>query len=131
MVEIIEVFVDSSWRKAGIYCEELGWALSISYGDKPLQPDPTNHGEFEAMRLAFMALTESIDKLKRPVFVFTDSWLVYKAVNGNWNIKKDYLKKILTQIFTDYDTLESFGVELHVCWIPREKNKKADELTHE
>jgi len=126
MTEIIEVFVDSSWFKAGIYCEELGWVFSIPY-EKTLK---TNQGEFTAMQLAFEALTEVIDKLKRPVFVYTDSWLVYKGFTGNWNIKDKALKLLLEQILIDNETLAAFGVNVHIQWIPREKNTKADELTH-
>lgn len=129
MSSVVEVFVDSSWKKAGIYCEELGWVFSIPY-EKQLS---TNHGEFAAMQLAFMALTESVERLKvynMPVFVYTDSWLVYKAIQGNWNIKKLYLKELLEQILIDQEMLSEFGIDVRVHWIPREKNTKADELTH-
>lgn len=56
-----------------------------------------------------------------------DSKLVIEQLQGNWKIKEEKLKVIATEI---QKLLKDSQVQIHYEWIPREKNKVADELSN-
>lgn len=56
-----------------------------------------------------------------------DSKLVIEQLQGNWKIKEEKLKVIATEI---QKLLKESQVTVQFEWIPREKNKIADELSN-
>ena len=123
---ITEVFVDSSHTALGIYISPL-LRLSRKYPNKVT----TNEGEFLAMREALLYLKGMIDTDNWSVLtlVYTDSQLVAKCLTAGWHVKPQHLKVLHQECQELYHELHKMGVNIH--WIPREKNKEADALTHE
>ncbi|AKK03601.1 bifunctional RNase H/acid phosphatase [Corynebacterium epidermidicanis] len=60
------------------------------------------------------------------VAVFMDSKLVVEQMSGNWKIKHPDMKALATQAQRIARTFD----KVTYSWVPREKNKKADELSN-
>jgi ribonuclease HI len=57
-----------------------------------------------------------------------DSKLVCEQLSGRWKIKQDHLRKLFAQV----KSLEmEIGIPVSYNHIPREKNKRADELVNQ
>lgn len=127
MCEILEIYCDSSTTKAGIYCESLGWVMSLAYPKKL----NVNQGEFTAISMALHSILAFSNRIKLPVFLYTDSQTLYNSILGVWHIKDPKLVVLLDDILQSIDQIIDCGIDLHICKIDRKHNTKADELTHE
>jgi ribonuclease HI len=80
-----------------------------------------NTAEWQALILGLrLALTHG----ERHVVVKGDSMLVVKQVNGEWKTKHPALRSLRTQAEELLARFDNSRVE----WIPREENRRADEL---
>lgn len=70
---------------------------------------------------------EKVDLLKTKLSIFSDSQLIVNQANGVFEVRNEKLK-----MYKDlYDSICLSNLHLHykLCWIPREKNTRADELS--
>ena len=103
------VLKNHKYRDVDELSQPIGWAR--------------NHHEAE-----YKALIEGLKLARRhgigQIRVFLDSALVVNTVNGDWNLKAEHLKDLLTKAC---DLIEEFA-DIKVCWVPREMNLEADNL---
>jgi ribonuclease HI len=133
-MEIVSVYTDGGSRGnpglAGIgvlikyNSEEKGYSEYI--GD-----DRTNNeAEYEALIFALKKVKQLVGKKKaRSVKVecFSDSELMVKQLNHQYKLKDEKIKKYFITI---WNLMLDFN-QVEVSHIPREENKKADELANE
>lgn len=103
------VLKDHKYRDVDEVSQQIGWAR--------------NHHEAE-----YKALIEGLELARRHginrIRVYLDSALVVNTVNGDWNLKAEHHKDLLT---TACDLVKEFS-DIKVCWVPREMNREADAL---
>ena len=121
---ITEIYVDSSHKKWGIYIPS---AIVCAYSGAYNKKVTTNEGEFMAMEYALEKAREFMD-VSELIIIYSDSQLVVKCLNGKWRVKPQHLIKCRDRCGVIFDTLKP---KVRIHWIPREKNKEADALTHE
>lgn len=77
------------------------------------------------------ALQKGLEECKRrgydTVHAFLDSELVVKQVVGKYKVKQPHLLEFKKEVDKLISTLESF----QITHVPREKNKRADQLANE
>lgn len=120
----VEIFCDGSGL--GGY----GWIVKSSSGavlhkhfGKHEGDAPTNNiCEYEAV---ITALEWIKGKTTGKISVFTDSMLVVSQVAGTWRCKKVHLQPLQKRAKALVNELD-----VKLAWIPRAKNKEADELSH-
>ena len=103
------VLKDPKYRDVDEVSQRIGWAR--------------NHHEAEYKALIEglkLARRHGIDRIR----VFLDSALVVNTVNGDWNLKAEHHKDLLTKAC---DLVKKFA-DIKVCWVPREMNFEADTL---
>ena len=103
------VLKDPEYRDVDEVSQQIGWAR--------------NHHEAEYKALIEglkLARRRGIDRIR----VFLDSALVVNTVNGDWNLKAEHHKDLLTKAC---DLVKEFA-DIKVCWVPREMNFEADSL---
>lgn len=83
-----------------------------------------NVAEYDALQQALIFM---IDKgmTNHPLLIQGDSKLVVEQVNNRWRCLKSHLRKRLR----DVQTLLIQFSKVKIEWIPREQNKRADELS--
>lgn len=97
---------------------EIIWEFSGTVGKK------TNN---EAEYLALIALLQEVDKRDiQRITIYGDSQLVIYQAIGKWQIKQPHLSQL-------YLKVKQFmkGRQVLLEWIPREKNRRADELSNQ
>ncbi len=82
-----------------------------------------NVAEYEGLRTA---LEYCFEKNLSDVQIYLDSLLVVQQVNGKYKVKSKNLKDLHNQC---KDLIEEIG-NVEIYHIPREKNKRADELAN-
>lgn len=92
---------------------DLGWGVT------------NNVAEYEAIKAALDHLVAA-GRVSDSVVVHSDSQLAVNQINGDWQINKENLAKLVAEIRT-----LSLGFRMGVSfrWIPREKNARADALS--
>jgi ribonuclease HI len=80
-----------------------------------------NMAEYEAL---VRALRRAREKSFVAVSVYTDSQLVANQILGSYRVKNDRLRKYLQEARSLIEKFDNF----EISYIPREKNKLADEL---
>ncbi len=105
---------------AGIVCyDESGkeaWRKAAYLGTMT-----NNMAEYEAL---VRALRKALEESFVGVSVYTDSQLVANQISGSYRVKNDRLKKYLQEAQSLIGEFERFEIR----YIPRERNKVADEL---
>lgn len=87
--------------------------------------DMTNNvAEYEALRNALLYLKYN-DYADDEIIAYGDSKIVVEQMSGNWKIKKGIYKE---RALKTKELLKSFP-NISFCWIPREQNTRADELS--
>ena len=103
------VLKDPKYRDVDEVSQQIGWAR--------------NHHEAE-----YKALIEGLELARRHgigrIRVFLDSALVVNTVNGDWNLKAEHHKELLTKAC---GLVQEFA-DIKVSWVPREMNFEADKL---
>lgn len=105
-------------------------------------PKATNNfGEYGS--LVYSLLYLEMHEWNGNLEVRADSKLLVEQVKGSWQVKAEHLKPLRKRIWELIDNMgfhrvtssEPLGEEgkrtFTICWIPREKNSKADSLCHE
>lgn len=135
---MVTVYVDGSCRGNGT-AEAVGGIGIVAYESSGIKvcelafrindPHTTNNEmEYFALATALESLFKDNAILMPPtktVTFYSDSKLVVNQVNGLWQIKNEYLKSYYLKI---RDIIESAPCKINVEWVPREKNKEADNL---
>ncbi len=85
-------------------------------------PATNNEAEYTAL-LRGLAFLEKYQPDE--VYIFADSELMVKQINGEYKVRNDRLAKLYNQAINLLDRLDSWNIE-HV---PRERNKEADKLS--
>lgn len=88
-------------------------------------PDGPSTNNVSEYRAVIAALNWAKNKTVGKLVIRTDSTLVVEQVNRRWKCKKPHLKPLCEEAQNlMHDT---FAI---VEWVPREENKRADELSH-
>lgn len=61
--------------------------------------------------------------------VYGDSQLVVRQVNGMYRVKKAHLVPYVKKAHEFIKAIQEKGVAILIDWVPREQNKRADELS--
>ena len=76
----------------------------------------------------YSALLSGIDKALelgwKHVVIEGDSNLVVNQINGTWNVNKEHLQRLCTQVLKHLPEFDSYTIN----WIPRKDNSIADKL---
>ena len=97
---------------------ETVWETARFLGTKT-----NNEAEYTALILLLKAAKErGVKELK----IYGDSKLVVCQVSKLWKINLPHLRTLAQEAWSLME-----GMEVALEWIPREKNKKADALSHE
>lgn len=104
-----------------------GWVRSDgASGCGALPPGSTsNEAEYTALtRAVYDAVSIARDFGQREFVFQGDSKLVVEQVNGNWKVHANRLRPYVRNVQMLLDGLEEWSL----LWIPRQKNRKADEM---
>lgn len=105
--------------------EKIIDAVAIPLGKKTTN----NVAEYEGL-IAGLEIAQSIDP-SATVEVRLDSNLVVNQVFGTWKAKHAEMARLCQEAQTIVGEIESAGGNVTGSWIPRKKNKDADELSNE
>ena len=86
-------------------------------------PATNNQAEYRAV---IAALEEAIRRGARRVELYSDSELVVKQLKGDYRVKKAALRPLYQSVVRLAGRLDSF----RISYIPRSKNKEADDLAN-
>jgi len=79
-----------------------------------------NEAEYWAL---LIGLREALRLGRGSIHIFTDSELIARQVKGIYRVKKPHLAKLHAEAM---DLIKKNQINLDICYIPREKNRKAD-----
>lgn len=82
-----------------------------------------NEAEYNA---AILLLTAAKERGAQKLDVFGDSKLVVSQLSKQWKINYPHLRELAKKAWAAGD-----GMQVSYSWVPREKNKRADELSNE
>ncbi|GAB3081666.1 bifunctional RNase H/acid phosphatase [Corynebacterium aquatimens] len=104
-----------------VYDEEGGTLAEIAYvvGKKASNNVAEYHGLLRGLEAARDLGANEVD-------VYLDSKLVVEQMSGRWKIKHPDMQKLALEA----KVLERGFSAVHYTWVPRAKNKKADELSN-
>ena len=109
-------------KKAGI-----GGVIYLN--DSEIENFSENIGEATNNEAEYRAMLKGITLLQKyepeKVFIFADSELVVKQINGEYRVKNDRMKKLYGKVMNALQQFPHWAVE----HIPREQNKRADQLS--
>lgn len=88
-------------------------------------PDGHSTNNVSEYRAVINGLKWAIGKTAGQIYIKTDSTLVVQQVTGQWKCKKEHLRPLC-----DEAKKLLYEVRAIISWIPREQNKRADELSH-
>lgn len=124
---LLKVFTDgwSRWNPgiAGLWVyitDREGNPLERRY--KYLGIKTNNFAEYTG---ALYGIKRAIELWATQMELYMDSKLVIEQLSGKWKIKNEELKKIYLEI-----QALLWNIKISYNWIPREKNKIADELSN-
>lgn len=83
-----------------------------------------NIAEYKAL---IAGLKEALEMECEEVNVFTDSELMVKQIQGEYQVKNEGLKPLYKEVFELIKEFKKFSI----CHVRREMNKRADELANE
>ncbi|OHA56832.1 MAG: hypothetical protein A2114_02015 [Candidatus Vogelbacteria bacterium GWA1_51_14] len=108
-----------------------GQGNKLAEASKPLGVMPNNEAEYHALLLGLDLAKKTIGKEKVKgvaIEARLDSELVVRQLNGQYQIKEERLQKLFMQIWNA--RVETFK-QLTFTHIPREQNRRADELANQ
>jgi len=101
----------------------------IYLNDSEIDDFSENIGEATNNEAEYQAMIRGIELLRKyqpdKVFIFADSELVVKQLNGEYRVKNDRMKKLYGKVMNALQSFPHYAIE-HV---PRESNKRADQLS--
>ena len=105
---------------------EQGFGAAFQGGDS----STNNVAEYLAVAAALSHfLCECYRETEDTVIIRSDSELVVHQLNGEWRVKHANLKPVAAIVHMMMAELWEKGVKVTAEWIPREKNKVADDLS--
>jgi ribonuclease HI len=116
----IAVFID------GVYEEDLSKALFVKGSNKENEESSSNVAEWMACVEAFKLAVEYREE-GDVIEIYSDSEIITKQFNGEYEIRKEYFRKFYREAMRYYHRLGLLS--LKITWVPREKNKEADRLS--
>lgn len=102
----------------------------IYFESKFLGINTNNFAEYSGVKHALIWLSDTVDTLTQNnevINFYSDSELMVKQLNGKYRVKNETLKKFITEI--QMIVLKN-NLKSKFNHIPREKNKRADELVN-
>lgn len=130
----------NSYKSIQLYCDGASkgnpgpaGAGAVAYLDnkilfeihKDLGIQTNNYAEYSALIIGIQEILKYIpDTNNYNLDVFLDSELVVKQIRGDYKIKNNILKNLNENVMKLLNHFYSYNIQ----HIPREKNKKADEL---
>lgn len=101
----------------------------IFQGSRYLGTTTNNDAEYRGVILALETIEHNLEVFEKSSIQFLlDSELVVKQLNGLYKIKNENLRNLYSEIFSK---IKKIGIKISFCHVPREKNKKADQLVNE
>ena len=94
------------------------WETAAYLGKKT-----NNEAEYNAVILLLKAAAE---RGVAELHVYGDSKLVVSQLSKQWKINYPHLRELAKEAWAAAD-----GMDVSYSWVPREKNKRADELSNE
>ena len=94
------------------------WETATYLGKKT-----NNEAEYNA---AILLLKAAKERGAARLEVFGDSKLVVSQLSKQWKINYPHLRELAKEAWAAAD-----GMDVSYSWVPREKNKRADELSNE
>ncbi|MCF7803048.1 MAG: ribonuclease HI family protein [Candidatus Marinimicrobia bacterium] len=105
----------------------IGGVLYLN--DSEIENFSENIGEATNNEAEYRAMLFGIEMLEKyepdKVFIYADSELVVKQLNGEYQVKNDRMKKLYGKVMNALQIFPHYSIE-HV---PRERNKRADQLS--
>ena len=104
--------------------------VSIIKESKEIATISKSIGEKTNNQAEYMALIEGLKKineLQEEVMICLDSQLIVKQILGEYKVKSPLVKPLYKQA---KELLETIHLK-DILWIPREQNKRADELANQ
>lgn len=83
-----------------------------------------NQGEYHAVMAALLWALDLPEQDRRPLLILSDSQLIVNQCEGQWNVNNPQLKELHTLVL---QAVSKYGKSVKFKWIPRLKNKEADE----
>lgn len=130
---LIEVYIDGACEPVNpggvgtwgyvIYIEEILWDKQYGVVGEG-RGISNNVAEYSALIHALEKLIEA-NITREPVIVYSDSNLLVNQMSGKWSAKGG----MYYRYYKKARKLKIFFRNIRFVWIPREKNKEADELT--
>jgi ribonuclease HI len=96
---------------------------SVAHISRRIGVTTNNQAEYRAI---IAALEKAISLGARHVELKSDSELVVKQINGRYKVKKAVLRSLYQKVIQLIGSLEGFSI----AYIPREKNREADNLAN-
>jgi ribonuclease HI len=96
---------------------------SVAHISRRIGVTTNNQAEYQAI---IAALEKAISLGARHVELKSDSELVVKQINGRYKVKKAVLRSLYQKVIQLIGSLEGFSI----AYIPREKNREADNLAN-
>ena len=133
---LIEVYFDGLCQPinpGGISCYAFvvksdGGTIYSDYGIavEPFSKDSTNNvAEYTALVKALQWLLEN-NLSATKVEIKSDSQLIVNQLTGDYKVKSKRIMSLYKQVLL----LKSKFQDIHIKWVPREKNREADRLTN-
>lgn len=124
---VVYMFCDGASRgnpgKAGIGISILKEGREVATISKFVGTKTNNQAEY----LAVIEGLKKIHELNEEVVICLDSQLIVKQVKGEYKVKSEKVKPLFKQV---KGLLEEISLR-DIMWVPREQNKRADELANE
>ena len=108
-----------------------GSELSFGTGIVGVGKDMTNNvaeysGLIEGMKAAKKRVISG-DSLE----IRSDSQLAVRQMNGIYRVRSDRIRPLYKKAQELKKSLEESGIQVRIKWVPREKNERADYLSHQ
>ncbi|MBI2025835.1 MAG: ribonuclease HI family protein [Candidatus Levybacteria bacterium] len=112
----------------GVYITDENGNKLFSAG-KRIGNATNNIAEYSAVMEGFNWLLENKDTFPKDVRIefYMDSQLAYSQLVGRYKVKNEKIRQMLFEIKTKEQIL---GANVYYMHVPREKNKKADEMVN-
>ena len=124
---VVYMFCDGASRGnpgvSGIGVSILKEGKEVAFISKSIGEKTNNEAEYTAL----LEGLKKVEQFREEVVICLDSQLVVKQIKGEYRVKAAKVKPLFTQVKQE---LENITLK-DIMWIPREENKRADELANE
>lgn len=108
-----------------VVCDAAGTPL---FQNKKFLGERTNNqAEYQALLLALAELRETVPPAESVLKIFLDSELVVRQLKGEYKVKNEGLKPLFRETVLTLSRFSGYSIQ----HIPREQNRRADQLANE